>query len=137
MLLLIKKLMNDFSIILVPISIGELFDKITILQIKKNRIKGNKLDNVNKELNHLEEVVKNNNLKIEKKFFTQIKKINTNLWEIEDEIRIKESKNEFDQEFIDLARSVYKENDKRASLKKEINLNYGSLFVEEKSYKSY
>ena len=129
--------MNDFSIILVPISIGELFDKITILQIKKNRIKGNKLDNVNKELNHLEEVVKNNNLKIEKKFFTQLKKINTNLWEIEDEIRIKESKNEFDQEFIDLARSVYKENDKRASLKKEINLNYGSLFVEEKSYKSY
>lgn len=137
MLLLIKKLMNDSSIILVPISIGELFDKITILQIKKNRIKGNKLDNVNKELNHLEEVVKNNNLKIEKKFFTQLKKINTNLWEIEDEIRIKESKSEFDQEFIDLARSVYKENDKRASLKKEINLNYGSLFVEEKSYKFY
>ena len=137
MLLLIKKLMNDSSIILVPISIGELFDKITILQIKKNRIKGNKLDNVNKELNHLEEVVKNNNLKIEKKIFTQLKKINTNLWEIEDEIRIKESKNEFDQEFIDLARSVYKENDKRASLKKEINLNYGSLFVEEKSYKFY
>ena len=129
--------MNDSSIILVPISIGELFDKITILQIKKNRIKGNKLDNVNKELNHLEEVVKNNNLKIEKKFFTQLKKINTNLWEIEDKIRIKESKNEFDQEFIDLARSVYKENDKRASLKKEINLNYGSLFVEEKSYKDY
>ena len=129
--------MNDSSIILVPISIGELFDKITILQIKKNRIKGNKLDNVNKELNHLEEVVKNNNLKIEKKIFTQLKKINTNLWEIEDEIRIKESKNEFDQEFIDLARSVYKENDKRASLKKEINLNYGSLFVEEKSYKFY
>ena len=129
--------MNDSSIILVPISIGELFDKITILQIKKNRIKGNKLNNVNKELNHLEEVVKNNNLKIEKKFFTQLKKINTNLWEIEDKIRIKESKNEFDQEFIDLARSVYKENDKRASLKKEINLNYGSLFVEEKSYKDY
>ena len=129
--------MNDSSIILVPISIGELFDKITILQIKKNRIKGNKLNNVNKELNHLEEVVKNNNLKIEKNIFTQLKKINTNLWEIEDEIRIKESKNEFDKEFIDLARSVYKENDKRASLKKEINLNYGSLLVEEKSYKDY
>tara|TARA_B100001989_G_scaffold251207_1_gene229898 strand:+ start:103 stop:492 length:390 start_codon:yes stop_codon:yes gene_type:complete len=129
--------MNDSSIILVPISIGELFDKITILQIKKNRIKGNKLDNVKKELNHLEEVVKNNNIKIEKKFFTQLKKINTNLWEIEDKIRLKESRNEFDQEFIDLARSVYMENDKRASLKKEINLNYGSLFVEEKSYKDY
>ena len=129
--------MNDSSIILVPISIGELFDKITILQIKKNRIKGNKLNNVNKELNHLEEVVKNNNLKIEKNIFTKLKKINTNLWEIEDEIRIKESKNEFDQEFIDLARSVYKENDKRASLKKEINLNYGSLLIEEKSYKDY
>ena len=129
--------MNDSSVIFAPISIGELFDKITILQIKKNRIKGNKLDNVNKELNHLEEVVKNNNLKIEKKIFRQLKKINTNLWEIEDEIRIKESKNEFDKKFIDLARSVYKENDKRASLKKEINLNYGSLFIEEKSYKDY
>ena len=85
----------------------------------------------------MEEVVKNNNLKIEKNIFTQLKKINTNLWEIEDEIRIKESKNEFDQEFIDLARSDYKENDKRASLKKEINLNYGSLLIEEKSYKDY
>ena len=58
------------------------------------------------------------------------------MWEIEDKIRIKDSKNEFDQEFIDLAKSVYKENDKRATLKKEINLKYGSFLIEEKSYKS-
>ena len=73
--------------------------------------------------------------KNENKFFSDLKKINFGLWEIEDKIRIKDSKNEFDQEFIDLAKSVYKENDKRATLKKEINLKYGSFLIEEKSYK--
>ena len=128
--------MNNPSIIFAPISIGELFDKITILHIKKDRIKGIGLKNVTKEINYLEEVVETNNLKIDNQLFTNLKKINTCLWKIEDKIRIKDSKNEFDQEFIKLARSVYKENDKRASLKKEINLKYGSILVEEKSYKT-
>ena len=121
--------------IFAPVSIGELFDKITILQIKKNRIKGSKLNHINNELSHLEDVVNNNNLKIDNLILSNLKKVNINLWDIEDKIRIKEMKNEFDQEFIDLARSIYKENDKRAALKKEINLKYGSIFVEEKSYK--
>ena len=66
-----------------------------------------------------------------------LKKINKKLWEIEDNIRIKESKQEFDEEFIKLARSVYIENDKRAHIKKEINQKYNSDLVEEKSYKNY
>ena len=89
-----------------------------------------------KELVYLEKVVENNQLCIDPIKISNLKKINSNLWDIEDKIRIKESKNEFDNEFINLARSVYKENDKRAFLKKEINLKYCSSFIEEKSYKS-
>ena len=121
--------------ILAPISIGELVDKITILEIKKERITGDKLNHINNELNYLQEVFENNNLEIDKLILTTLKQVNMNLWDIENEIRIKEQKNEFDQDFINLARSVYKKNDKRASLKKEINLKYGSMLVEEKSYK--
>ena len=127
--------MNNFYMILAPISIGELVDKITILEIKKERITGDKLNHINNELNYLQEVFENNNLEIDKLILTTLKQVNMNLWDIENEIRIKEQKNEFDQDFINLARSVYKKNDKRASLKKEINLKYGSMLVEEKSYK--
>ena len=127
--------MNNPSIIFAPISIGELFDKLTILQIKRKKIQGIQLNNIKKEIIELEEVIKNNNLEIDNKIFSDLEKINFCLWEIEDKIRIKDSKNEFDQEFIDLAKSVYKENDKRAILKKEINLKYGSFLIEEKSYK--
>tara|TARA_S200000501_G_scaffold284950_1_gene269258 strand:+ start:602 stop:991 length:390 start_codon:yes stop_codon:yes gene_type:complete len=129
--------MDNSTKIFAPISMGELFDKITILKIKKDMIKGDKLKNINKELYYLEEVVKNNKLIIDAKLFNNLKKINKTLWGIEDEIRIKESKKEFDEKFIELARSVYKENDKRASVKKEINYKYDSIFVEEKSYKDY
>ena len=129
--------MNNSSIIYAPISIGELFDKITILEIKKERIKSkSKILNIEKELNFLKELLSSNCFKIEKNIFSNLKKTNEKLWDIEDEIRIKESKNEFDQEFIQLARSVYKENDKRASLKKEINTKYNSIIHEEKSYKN-
>ena len=127
--------MNKPSMIFAPISIGELFDKLSILQIKRERIEGIQLNNIKNEIIELEEVIKNNNLEIDKKFFSDLKKINFCLWEIEDKIRIKDSKNEFDQEFIALAKSVYKENDKRATLKKEINLKYGSFLIEEKTYK--
>ena len=127
--------MNNPSIIFAPISIGELFDKLTILQIKRERIEGIQLNNIKNEIIELEGVIKNNNLEIDNKIFSDLKKINFGLWEIEDKIRIKDSKNEFDQEFIDLAKSVYKENDKRATLKKEINLKHGSFLIEEKSYK--
>ena len=78
---------------------------------------------------------KKNNLLVDNKIFSKLKNINKNLWNIEDQIRIKESKSEFDNDFIKLARSVYFENDKRASLKKEINIKYNSELIEEKSYK--
>ena len=127
--------MNKPFVIFAPISIGELFDKLSILQIKRKKIEGIKLNNIENEIIELEGVIKKNNLEIDNKIFSELKKINFGLLEIEDKIRLKDSKNEFDDEFIDLAKSVYKENDKRATLKKEINLKYGSFLIEEKSYK--
>ena len=123
--------------ILAPISIGELIDKITILEIKQIYMNGIKLKNVNKEMKLLKNILQDKNLEINIDLIKNLKKINKKLWEIEDNIRIKESKQEFDEEFIKLARSVYIENDKRASIKKEINQTYNSDLVEEKSYKNY
>mgnify|MGYP000073597852 FL=1 len=125
------------STILAPISIGELIDKITILEIKQIYMTGIKLKNINKEMKLLKNILQDKNLEINIDLIKNLKKINKKLWEIEDNIRIKESKQEFDEEFIKLARSVYIENDKRASIKKEINQKYNSDLVEEKSYKSY
>ena len=123
----------------VSASVGEVFDKITILQIKKDKIKDrNKLINVNKELNEIETVVEahKNDLKILPLIKT-LKNTNLKLWEIEDKIRVKESLKEFDKSFIQLARSVYIVNDKRAEIKKDINLKTNSNLIEEKSYKQY
>ena len=130
---------NDkgYSIIYAPISLGELIDKITILEIKKQYITGSNLINVNKELELLQQALQEDNLEIDIDLINQLKVVNNSLWEIEDRIRIKESKQEFDQEFIKLARSVYKENDKRAYIKKKINYTYNSGLVEEKSYEKY
>ena len=125
------------STILAPISIGELIDKITILEIKQIYMTGIKLKNINKEVKLLKNILQDKNLEINIDLIKNLKKINKKLWEIEDNIRIKESKQEFDDEFIKLARSVYIENDKRASIKKEINQKYNSDLVEEKSYKNY
>ena len=125
------------STILAPISIGELIDKITILEIKQIYMTGIKLKNINKEIKLLKNILQDKNLEINIDLIKNLKKINNTLWEIEDNIRIKESKQEFDEEFIKLARSVYIENDKRASIKKEINQKYNSDLVEEKSYKNY
>ncbi len=125
------------STILAPISIGELIDKITILEIKQIYMTGIKQKNINKELKLLKNILQDKNLKINIELIKSLKKINKKLWEIEDNIRIKESNQEFDEEFIQLARSVYIENDIRASIKKEINQKYNSELVEEKSYKNY
>ena len=125
------------STILAPISIGELIDKITILEIKQIYMTGIKLKNINKEMKLLKNILQDKNLEINIDLIENLKKINKKLWEIEDNIRIKESNQEFDEEFIKLARSVYIENDKRASIKKEINQKYNSDLVEEKSYKNY
>ena len=125
------------SSILAPVSLGELIDKITILEIKQTHMTGTKLKNVDKELKLLKNILQDTNLKINIDLINNLKEVNNNLWQIEDNIRIKERNQKFDKEFIQLARSVYKENDKRASIKKEINQKYNSELVEEKSYNNY
>lgn len=124
--------------ILTPISVGELIDKITILEIKFYNIKDNKkLKNVKKELSILQnlcEIYEISSGKKYKQFKNNLKKVNLKLWEIEDKIRIKESLKKFDGEFVELARAVYINNDERAKIKKKINLFYNSGLVEEKSY---
>ena len=95
------------------------------------------IKNINKEMKLLKNILQDKNLEINIDLIKNLKNINKKLWEIEDNIRIKESNQEFDEEFIKLARSVYIENDKRAFIKKEINQKYNSDLVEEKSYKNY
>ena len=121
----------------IKVSIGEIVDKLSILNIKKNNItEESKLFNIITEYNYLYDVVFNQ-LKIESDDFNNLLLVNESLWKIEDDIRDKERDKVFDTEFIELARSVYTTNDKRAEIKKEINLKYGSFFVEEKSYSNY
>ncbi len=122
-----------------PISLGELVDKISILKVKKKNIKNkDKLDQVNKELNYLQETLGNHVTKYEiDVFLNSLIDINSKLWGIEDDIRECERKKQFDQKFIDLARSVYFTNDKRAKIKLDINNKFGSELVEVKSYEKY
>ncbi len=123
----------------VPISPGELLDKITILEIKSEHIEDKeKLANVETELLLLSKIWKDTSPNSDLEDLKQELKINNQaLWDIEDKIRIKEANKEFDQVFIELARSVYIQNDKRADTKKKINLKLGSMIVEEKSYADY
>ena len=125
------------KIINAPISIGELIDKITILEIKKNKLQNSKLENVLKELSFLRKLMAKHQIEITDNLFTQLKEINLKLWNIEDQIRIKEKNKEFDNIFIELARSVYFTNDKRSEIKKRINLLSNSEITEEKSYAEY
>ena len=125
---------------LVPISWGELFDKITILQIKlENLTSKNALNNVGREFKQLQSIlIKYFPNSIEaKQLEEELKKINQRLWDIEDNIRDKERNRSFDDEFIQLARSVYIINDERSRIKRKINDIFGSEFVEEKSYSEY
>ena len=124
-------------IINAPISIGELIDKITILEIKKNKLQKSKLENVLKELSYLRRLMEKNKIEITDNLFTELKEINLTLWKIEDQIRIKEKNKEFDNIFIELARSVYFKNDKRAEIKKSINRLSNSEIIEEKFYSEY
>jgi hypothetical protein len=123
----------------IEVSHGEIVDKLTILQIKKENITDPiKLDNIVKEYNYLLSVVENDlGISTLSPEYLELLSINKELWIIEDNIRDKERNKEFDDEFIKLARSVYYTNDVRAKIKKEINLKYSSGFVEEKSYQSY
>lgn len=122
----------------VPISVGELIDKITILQIKSERISdASKKANVDRELQELNTVrdgAQINTPELEK-LASELKRVNEELWVIEDQIRLREAEKDFGKEFIELARAVYVTNDQRAALKKQVNLLTGSALVEEKSYK--
>ena len=129
--------MND---VLVPVSPGELLDKITILRIKVARIAdAAKLANVRLELELLERVWRDSGAAARNVLADEraLQAINEKLWDIEDRIRDQEARQRFDQEFIELARAVYFSNDERAAIKKRINLALGSRIVEEKEYRDY
>ena len=126
--------------ILVPVSPGEVLDKITILEIKSERMSDpEKVANVRVELALLQQtwakaVAEDD---VVRDLHAQLRQINEALWEIEDDIRDKERVKEFDARFIELARSVYVTNDRRSQVKKQLNLHLGSQIIEEKSYQDY
>jgi len=129
-----------FSTPIAPISWGELIDKITILEIKRLNINSlAAVININKELGYLDGIVENNLGVAE--LIADLRRllldVNKRLWEVEDDIRDKELRKEFDSGFIELARRVYRLNDERAKLKKLINQALKSELVEEKSYKDF
>ena len=122
----------------IEVSHGEIVDKLSILNIKKDNIFDEvKLVNINKEYLYLHKIVFSDlNISYDDDYL-RLLEVNKKLWDIEDKIRDKERNKEFDEEFIELARLVYHTNDIRANIKKEINVKYGSQFVEEKSYNKY
>ena len=124
----------------VPISLGELFDKISILEIKNKKIlSDSKILNIKKELNGLKKVLDelNINLSETNSLYNKLYKINLTLWEIEDSIRVLEKNEDFGEKFIELARAVYITNDQRFEVKNDINKLFNSEYVEEKSYEDY
>lgn len=125
----------DILQILAPISAGELIDKITILEIKAERISDPaKLANVRHELEALAALRDSHGLDALATLAADLRTVNETLWQVEDEIREREAAGQFDARFIELARAVYVTNDRRAALKKEINVAVGSAIIEEKSY---
>jgi len=127
--------------LLIPVSWGELLDKITILEIKAARMSDPaKLRHIQQELDQLTTVaapVTDEGSAALRKLVGELRRVNESLWEIEDDIRECERRRDFGQKFIGLARAVYKTNDRRAALKRELNLLLGSELVEEKSYREY
>ncbi len=126
--------------IFVPVSPGEVLDKITILEIKSERIKDEeKLINVRRELALLKETWAQSVVEdtVIRQLHDQLKEINETLWDIEDDIRDEERSKRFEERFIELARNVYFTNDRRSRVKKELNQHLGSEIVEEKSYQDY
>ena len=131
---------NKSKKILCEISAGELLDKISILEIKLDKIKNkNSQGEISKEYKILKEA-QNSNIKTTEKIkqlFREIKEVNLNLWDIENEIRIYEKKKDFGKKFTELSRTVYFNNDKRAKIKSEINKILGSNIKEIKQYVNY
>jgi len=122
---------------LIPVSLGELLDKITILEIKVLHLRGEGLAHGMQELSLLRQVLGDLAFPVEQERFSDLKCVNQSRWTIEDAIRDKERQGQFDAEFVELARQVYLQNDRRAALKRQINQAYGSELCEEKAYASY
>ncbi len=125
----------------IKVSYGELVDKLTILKIKLEKISdSDKLKKIRTEFEILSEAalkIKNKDKKFYENAYNKLFRINIELWDIEDKIRIKEKESKFDQEFIELARSVYIKNDKRFEIKNKINDHYSSELSEQKDYEKY
>ena len=122
----------------IEVSNGDLVDKVSILRIKLKRISSSeKLLNIKKEFDLLYDKMVSIAITEESAEYQRLLEINKRLWDIEDRIRYKESEKKFDDEFIDLARQVYIENDKRSEVKREINIHTGSILIEEKEYVTY
>jgi len=122
----------------IEVSNGEIVDKITILQIKLEKIQDSvKRENIEKELSVLSPELEKGSISIDQRLIDELHGVNLQLWDIEDKIREKEHQKVFDDEFIELARSVYRTNDERSRIKKDINVLTRSNLVEEKSYKKY
>jgi len=122
----------------IEVSIGEVADKLSILQIKLEKFGDpEKRANVRRELESLEGALEEAGVRLDPVEMEGLRAVNLRLWEIEDDIRRKEARKEFDEEFVRLARSVYFSNDERARLKREINLRHGSDLIEEKEYADY
>lgn len=122
----------------IEVSTGEIVDKVTILEIKLEKITHReKLSNVRLEYELLRKSMESLGITTDSADFVELRRINLGIWNTEDEIRKKELHSEFDEDFIQLARRVYFDNDRRASVKRRINLRHNSLIVEEKEYTDY
>ncbi|TGG91859.1 MAG: hypothetical protein ERJ67_07340 [Aphanocapsa feldmannii 277cV] len=118
----------------IPVSLAELLDKITILEIKSEQFCGEQKKNVDHELRLLKHILRQSGVELLPEQRQQLKAVNQSLWQIEESIRQHEHRKDFGETFIALARSVYLENDKRAGIKRAINDDYNSTIKEEKSY---
>ena len=125
---------RNLSPLHVPIAFAELIDKITILEIKSDTLTGQGKVNVDHELSLLRHVLEQSGVQLLTEHHDQLKAVNQSLWNVEDRIRGHERRQDFGEQFIQLARSVYQQNDQRAAIKRLINDYYGSVIREEKSY---
>ena len=120
----------------IPVSLGELVDKITILKIKLKFLSGQKKANVKNEYDLLNNELRNSSIIIREDLIEDLQITNQKLWELEDKIRVKELNNDFKEDFVELARNIYKLNDKRYEIKNKINKKYNSIIFEEKIYET-
>tara|TARA_B100000401_G_C52310906_1_gene487252 strand:- start:3 stop:374 length:372 start_codon:yes stop_codon:yes gene_type:complete len=120
----------------IPVSVGELVDKITILKIKLKFLTGQRKANVKNEYDLLNKELKNSSIIIREELMEDLQITNQKLWELEDKIRVKELNNDFKEDFVELARNIYKLNDKRYEIKNKINKKYNSIIFEEKIYET-